>query len=342
MTDLAGRSVSTAGDVNGDGFDDVIVGASNNDEGGNIAGAAYVLFGKASGFADVNLGSLGSGGFKIVGEAVADQAGISVSSAGDVNGDGFDDLIVGAGLNDESGSSAGAGYVIFGKAGGFANIDLATLTATDGFKIVGEAADDRAGNPVSAAGDVDGDGFDDLIVGAYLNDEGGFNAGAAYTVFGGNLTGAVTHLGWEADDALAGTVAADVMIGGRGNDVLTGGGGADVLRGGAGDDTLKIADTTFARLDGGGGSDTLRLDGSGIALDLTAIADNRLSGIEAIDITGNSPNSLTLGAAEILGLSDNTNTLSVIGDGDDTLTVGGTGWSLAHLDDGGFRVFETG
>jgi len=161
-------------------------------------------------------------------------------------------------------------------------------------------------------------------------------------VFGGNLTGAVTHLGWEADDALAGTVAADVMIGGRGNDVLTGGGGADVLRGGAGDDTLKIADTTFARLDGGGGSDTLRLDGSGIALDLTAIADNRLSGIEAIDITGNSPNSLTLGAAEILGLSDNTNTLSVIGDGDDTLTVGGTGWSLAHLDDGGFRVFETG
>ena len=341
--DYVGDSVSSAGDVDGDGFGDLIVGARNNDEGGSNASAAYVVFGKASGFADVDLGALGTDGFQIVGEVMDDRAGTSVSSAGDVNGDGFDDLIAGTPYVDDGATTdTGAAYVVFGRAGGFTDIDLSTLADADGFMILGEAASDRAGYAVSSAGDLDGDGFDDMLVGAVSNHEGGSSAGAAYTVFGGNLTGAVTHLGWEANDVLVGTAAADVMIGGRGDDVLTGAGGADVLRGGAGDDTLEIADTTFARLDGGGGSDTLRLDGSGIALDLTSVSDNRLTGIEAIDITGNSPNSLTLGVADVLAASDSTNTLTVIGDGDDTLTVTGTGWNLTDADDGGFRVYGQG
>jgi len=107
-----------------------------------------------------------------------------VSAAGDVNGDGFDDVIVGAGRNDENGNNAGAAYVVFGRAGGFADVDLAALVPADGFKIVGEVALDRAGNSVSEAGDINGDGFDDLIVGAYLNDEAASAAGAAYVVFG--------------------------------------------------------------------------------------------------------------------------------------------------------------
>jgi len=341
----AGAAVSSAGDVNGDGFGDLIVGAPGDDEGGGqFAGAAYVVFGKAGGFTDVDLATLAPAeGFKIVGEALLNDAGAAVSSAGDVNGDGFDDLIAGAPYVDDGATTdTGAAYVVFGRAGGFTDIDLSTLADADGFMILGEAASDRAGYAVSSAGDLDGDGFDDMLVGAVSNDEGGSSAGAAYTVFGGNLTGAVTHLGWEANDVLVGTAAADVMIGGRGDDVLTGAGGADVLRGGAGDDTLEIADTTFARLDGGGSSDTLRLDGSGIALDLTSVADNRLTGIEAIDITGNSPNSLTLGVADVLAASDSTNTLTVIGDGDDTLTVTGTGWNLTDADDGGFRVYGQG
>ena len=340
--DIAGISVSTAGDINGDGFADLIVGAVGNDDAGSTAGAAYVVFGKASGFADIDLASLGTNGFKIVGEDAADRVGFSVSSAGDTNGDGFADLIVGATLNDDGGTNAGAAYVVFGKAGGISDIDVGALTPADGFKVFGDGHISLTGYSVSSAGDTNGDGYDDLLVGKPRDDEAATDAGTAYMVFGGNLTGAVTHEGGDSDDDLAGTGGADAMVGGRGDDTLTGSGGADVMRGGAGNDILAIADAGFAHLDGGNGTDTLRLDGSGIALDLTAIADNRVNGIEAIDITGNSPNTLTMGIADILGASGTANTLTVVGDGDDAVTVTDGVWTLVDRDDGGFRVLESG
>ena len=192
--DYTGISVSSAGDVNGDGFADLIVGALGNDAGGYNAGAAYVVFGKAAGFGAVNLDDVaaGTGGFKIVGEASYSYAGISVSSAGDVNGDGFDDLIVGApGIRPYSNYGysysgfSGAAYVVFGKAAGFGPVNLNDVAAgTGGFKIVGEAAYEFASISVSSAGDVNGDGFDDLIVGAIGNGAGGPYAGAAYVIFG--------------------------------------------------------------------------------------------------------------------------------------------------------------
>ena len=114
--DYAGHSVSAAGDVNGDGIDDLIVGAYGNDAGGfPAAGAAYVVFGAASGLTAVNLGTIamGTGGFRITGEVLSDEAGKSVSSAGDVNGDGFDDVFIGA---PDNASITGAGYVVAGAA----------------------------------------------------------------------------------------------------------------------------------------------------------------------------------------------------------------------------------
>ena len=184
--DNAGSSVSAAGGVNGDGFADVIVGAYGNDAGGGAAGAAYVVFGAASGITAVDLDAvaLGTGGYKITGEIGIDRAGYSVSSAGDVDGDGLDDLIVGAFGNDEGDNYAGAAYVVFSAAGITAvNLDD-VANGTGGFKIIGEASGDKAGYSVSNAGDVNGDGFDDLIVGAYRSDTGGVDAGAAYVVFG--------------------------------------------------------------------------------------------------------------------------------------------------------------
>ena len=86
--------------MNGDGFDDVLIGASGASPNGDVSGTSYVVFGKASGFsAALNLSALnGTNGFKLNGEAFV-GSGNSVSGAGDVNGDGFDDLIIGAVLD---------------------------------------------------------------------------------------------------------------------------------------------------------------------------------------------------------------------------------------------------
>ena len=290
LGDFAGRSVSGAGDVNGDGFDDLLVGAPSNDAGGDFAGAAYVLFGKAGGFDNIDLDKVAAGraGFKIIGESEQDLVGYSVSGAGDLNGDGLDDLLVGARSNDAGGTNAGAAYLLFGKAGGFATVDLAEVAAgVGGFKIIGEAAYNGAGYSVSEAGDVNGDGIVDLLVGAPFNQAGGYNAGAAYLVFG---RGAVTHAGTSGNDTLTGTAGADIMSGEAGNDRLFGEAGDDILDGGRGADRLT-GGPGKDQLIGGPAADWVSYaeDPSGVTVDLvTGVAtDGRgdpdaLSGIEHV------------------------------------------------------------
>ncbi|KIE06305.1 FG-GAP repeat protein, partial [Candidatus Jidaibacter acanthamoeba] len=172
----AGHAVSSAGDINGDGIADLIIGAESVNY---PAGASYVVFGSKTPFASsINVSDLdGSNGFRLNG-ASGDNAGISVSRAGDINGDGIDDLIIGA---YRANSNAGASYVVFGSKTPFSSsINLSGLDGSNGFKLNG-AASDSAGNSVSSAGDINGDGIDDLIIGA---PNGNSNTGGGYVVFG--------------------------------------------------------------------------------------------------------------------------------------------------------------
>ncbi|MDP2310138.1 MAG: integrin alpha, partial [Pseudomonadota bacterium] len=166
--DYAGSSVSGAGDVNGDGYDDMFVGAPYNADGGTYAGAAFLLLGSAAP-ASASL----STATQYTGEAVDDSAGSSVSSAGDVDGDGYDDMLVGR--------PTGAAYLVLGSA---APASASLTTAT---QYTGEAAGDGAGSCVSGAGDVNGDGYDDMLVGAYGNDDAASDGGAAYLLLSPGL-----------------------------------------------------------------------------------------------------------------------------------------------------------
>ncbi|MBP6366119.1 MAG: FG-GAP repeat protein [Nitrosomonas sp.] len=337
--DLSGWSVSNAGDVNGDGFDDLIVGASRADMNGADSGSSYVVFGKASGFsAAMNLSSLdGSNGFRLDGVSEDDFTGNSVSNAGDVNGDGFDDLIVGASRADMNGADSGSSYVVFGKASGFsATMNLYSLDGSNGFRLDGVSEDDYTGGSVSSAGDVNGDGFDDLIVRASGADPNGEESGSSYIIFGRSDFSDVDFPGTDGDDELTGTEAAESFEAGAGNDKMIGRGGADVFYGEAGDDYIRVGDLNFQLVDGGAGSDTLGLGGKDLNLDL-ADANGRINGIETINLYGTGDNTLTLTALDVVNLSSTSNVLRVNGNEGDRIVGLSSGWR----DDGVHGKFHT-
>lgn len=161
-----------AGDVNGDGYDDLIVGSRFDDDAGASSGSAYVYLGGPS-------GPDSSTELKLTAtDGVADDAfGVDVAGAGDVNGDGYSDVLVGA-QGDPDVPGGGAAYVYLGGPAGVVASSEIRVAAPDG------ASGALFGKSVAAAGDVDADGYDDVVVGAPFHYGAGTYSGAAYLFYG--------------------------------------------------------------------------------------------------------------------------------------------------------------
>jgi len=242
-----GRLVSGAGDVNGDGIPDLLIGDDFESPNSRAqAGITYVVFGKIDN-SNIDLDDIiaGAGGFAVSGARAGDSSGGNAAGAGDVNGDGLGDIIIGArGVNPSSRNDAGAAYVVFGKTNTTA-VDLLDVEAgTGGFVINGAFANGFAGTGVSSAGDVNGDGLADLVVGA--NEATGVSApGRVYVVYGKASGTSVDLLNVEANTGGYAIHATDVG-GDFGMSVdsadVNGDGKPDVIAGGPNQDVLAAAD----------------------------------------------------------------------------------------------------
>lgn len=215
--DRFGESVASAGDVNGDGYYDIVVGASGTM---NYTGKVYVFYGSA----DRLTGSAAGPAWTVEGEYVGDWFGYSVAGAGDLNDDGYSDIVVGA---IAANNNAGKVYVFYGGADG-----MTGTAANPAWSEEGKNEYDLFGRVVAGAGDVNGDGYDDIIVGSP-----GANhfASKVYVFHGGpnGLTGTVASPAWSADgdgqyNGFGNTVASAGDVNGDAyGDIIVGSAGAN-------------------------------------------------------------------------------------------------------------------
>jgi len=287
----AGRSVSGLGDIDGDGYGDVLVGAFGDDEGGELAGSTYLLHGGPEGLASGTLDEVGRS--KLVGETDNSESGYATGPAGDVNGDGFADVLVGAPHEDTLGHDAGRAYLFYGAAEGIPSGSLADAPVI----LSGEVDDDHVGEWVDAAGDVDGDGLGDLIIGAYKESSVGTWCGAAYLILG---DGIATKSAGDADGKYAGTAAYDragASVSGLGD--ANGDGYADVIVGAYLADGANGSNTGAAYVLMGGpeGIATRNLSESDARFDGDSSGDNAgISVSDAGDFNGDGYDDALVGA----------------------------------------------
>ncbi len=327
------NTITALGDINGDGIDDFALAAPYSDPGD--PGRVYVIYGKKGGYGDRSLNldvfpntsmSLPNGytptftqedGFLLVNEkstvtqqnSATEWFGGSIRGAGDINGDGIDDFIIGARYADGNGmTDNGAIYVVYGKdhdwgvndVNGKPIFSIKDIIAdpSQGYVLRGTSNDAWLGNSV-ALGDWNGDGIADVAVGQPGSND---NAAGQYSVY--YSTPEFTQVFTTGNDKLHGTTGQDFLLGGDGDDIIDGIGYKDIAMGGTGNDVIKIVSSDFMNVSGGAGIDTLALEGQGIVLDLYA-KRGVISGFEKFDLaSGHNTLKIQIGDVMRMGETD--------------------------------------
>ncbi len=188
-----GISVAGLGDFNGDGFDDIAIGSNIGRFGGGLPGVVWIVFGRASFPASLDLGSLGSSGMTLTGAENGDSFGADLSGGGSINGDARPDLLIGAPFGHSFGGGA---YAVFGTTLPSLSLSMSALNGQNGIALVDSGSFNLSGIATALGGDVNGDGVGDLLIGAFgLQDSSSNDVGGAYLVLGraaGFSTGTVS------------------------------------------------------------------------------------------------------------------------------------------------------
>ena len=315
----SGSSVAIVGDLNGDGYEDMLVGAYKNSTGGEHAGKVYLFFGQEEGWSIGTSLALANASFH--GTSDWDYVGAAVTGVGDVNADGYDDILIGSPNNDEPGGNpdiccdgAGVTYLVLGRASGWA-ADVPITYADASFW--GEAAGDYSGAMVANAGDINGDGFDDLLITAYGNDEAEIGAGQAYLIYGRESGWMIGMLLFDADASFLGEHGGDEVHYAASAGDVNGDGFDDFLIGAPGN--------TEGGYGVAHGQVYLLLGAAFGWTSSTSLADSSASFISELACGGGD---LCTGAGPVSGAGD------VNGDGFDDIIVGGPGNNDNGIDAG--------